>query len=168
MEIHNKIDNVAGYTNYLCNPICIRQGRMEGGDRVPVHNLSAQFSNSTLIQRLSKRQRPYAPRPSRRAHRAGLDAPEIAARALEEFFLELLGLVRIFTSLRGKADYARILHAWSQVHESPQLFARLFVVPGAMHTSAMGLSRPNPHNDSRVDLTAQGPFRLGHRVPQEP
>ena len=36
MVIHNKIDNVAGYTNYLCNPICIRaKDEMEGGDRVP-------------------------------------------------------------------------------------------------------------------------------------
>src|SRR5262249_17885044 len=22
VEIHNKLDNVAGYTNYICNPIC--------------------------------------------------------------------------------------------------------------------------------------------------
>ena len=36
VEIHNKIDNLAGYTNYLCNPICIRlKDDMEGADRVP-------------------------------------------------------------------------------------------------------------------------------------
>jgi hypothetical protein len=49
--IHNKIDNVAGYTNYICSPVCIRaKDDMEGGDRVPVRNLSTQFSNSTVSQ----------------------------------------------------------------------------------------------------------------------
>ena len=59
VEIHNKIDNVAGYTNYLCNPICIRvKDDMEGGDRVPVRNLSTQFSNSTLNQTVKQTSTP--------------------------------------------------------------------------------------------------------------
>ena len=45
--IHNKIGNLPGYTNYICNPICIRVGDpMEGGDRVPTQNLSS--SQGTL------------------------------------------------------------------------------------------------------------------------
>ena len=40
--VHNKKDNLAGFTNYICNPICIRVGDpMEGGDRVPQQNLSS-------------------------------------------------------------------------------------------------------------------------------
>jgi Pilus formation protein N terminal region len=64
VEIHNKIDNVAGYTNYLCNPICIRaKDEMEGGDRVPVRNLSTQFSNSTLNQTVKQTPAPAGPPP---------------------------------------------------------------------------------------------------------
>ena len=51
--IHNKIDNLAGYTNYICNPVCIRVGDpMEGGDRVPLQNLSTstQTFNETINQ----------------------------------------------------------------------------------------------------------------------
>ena len=49
--IHNKKDNVAGYTNYICNPICVRVGDpMEGGDRVPLRNLSSQTFNQTINQ----------------------------------------------------------------------------------------------------------------------
>jgi hypothetical protein len=49
--IHNKINNLAGYTNYICNPICIRVGDpMEGGDRVPPQNLSTQTFNQTINQ----------------------------------------------------------------------------------------------------------------------
>ena len=45
--VHNKKDNLAGFTNYICNPICIRVGDpMEGGDRVPLQNLSS--SHGTL------------------------------------------------------------------------------------------------------------------------
>ena len=45
--VHNKKDNLAGFTNYICNPICIRVGDpMEGGDRVPTQNLSS--SQGTL------------------------------------------------------------------------------------------------------------------------
>ena len=44
--VHNKINNLPGYTNYLCNPICIRvKDEMEGGDRVPERNLSTQNFN---------------------------------------------------------------------------------------------------------------------------
>jgi hypothetical protein len=47
--IHNKINNLAGYTNYICNPICVRVGdSMEGGDRVPPQNLSTQTFNQTF------------------------------------------------------------------------------------------------------------------------
>jgi Pilus formation protein N terminal region len=46
--VHNKLDNLAGYTNYICNPICIRVGDPnEGGDRVPVQNLSSGTLNTT-------------------------------------------------------------------------------------------------------------------------
>lgn len=48
--IHNKIDNLAGFTNYLCNPICIRlKDDMEGADRVPQRNLFSGLS-STINQ----------------------------------------------------------------------------------------------------------------------
>jgi hypothetical protein len=51
VTIHNKINNLAGYTNYICNPICVRVGDpMEGGDRVPVQNLSTQTLNQTVNQ----------------------------------------------------------------------------------------------------------------------
>jgi hypothetical protein len=34
--IHNKLQNLAGFTNYSCNPICVRvDDRLEGSDRVP-------------------------------------------------------------------------------------------------------------------------------------
>ena len=50
VEIHNKIDNLAGFTNYLCNPICIRlKDDMEGADRVPQRNLFSGLS-STINQ----------------------------------------------------------------------------------------------------------------------
>jgi hypothetical protein len=63
--IHNKIDNVAGYTNYLCNPICIRvKDEMEGGDRVPVRNLSTQFSNSTINSSVNQTTTAPPPGPS--------------------------------------------------------------------------------------------------------
>jgi Pilus formation protein N terminal region len=46
--VHNKKDNLAGFTNYICNPICIRVGDpMEGGDRVPTPNLSSSTLNTT-------------------------------------------------------------------------------------------------------------------------
>jgi glucose/arabinose dehydrogenase len=45
--IHNKLNNLPGYTNYFCNPICIRVGDpMEGGDRVPLQNLSSGTLNT--------------------------------------------------------------------------------------------------------------------------
>ena len=48
--VHNKIGNLAGFTNYLCNPICIRlKDDMEGADRVPQRNLFSGFS-STINQ----------------------------------------------------------------------------------------------------------------------
>ena len=50
VEIHNKLDNVAGYTNYICNPICIRVAEpTEGGDRVPLRNLGLGI-NQTINQ----------------------------------------------------------------------------------------------------------------------
>ena len=65
VEIHNKIDNVAGYTNYLCNPICIRaRDEMEGGDRVPVRNLSTQFSNSSVNSTVNQTTTAPPPGPS--------------------------------------------------------------------------------------------------------
>ena len=46
--VHNKRSNLAGYTNYICNPICSRVAEpTEGGDRVPVQNLSTQNFNQT-------------------------------------------------------------------------------------------------------------------------
>jgi hypothetical protein len=52
--IHNKKDNLAGYTNYICNPICVRVGDpMEGGDRVPLRNLSSQTLNQTIGQTIT-------------------------------------------------------------------------------------------------------------------
>ena len=46
--VHNKRSNLAGFTNYICNPICIRVADpMEGTDRVPVQNLSTQNFNQT-------------------------------------------------------------------------------------------------------------------------
>ena len=46
--VHNKINNLPGYTNYLCNPICIRvKDEMEGGDRVPERNLFSQSTTSS-------------------------------------------------------------------------------------------------------------------------
>jgi hypothetical protein len=48
--VHNKIGNLAGFTNYLCNPICIRlKDDMEGADRVPQRNLYGGLS-STINQ----------------------------------------------------------------------------------------------------------------------
>ena len=46
--VHNKINNLPGYTNYICNPICIRvKDPMEGGDRVPERNLFSQSTTSS-------------------------------------------------------------------------------------------------------------------------
>ena len=48
--VHNKINNLPGYTNYLCNPICIRlKDDNEGADRVPQRNLFSGLS-STINQ----------------------------------------------------------------------------------------------------------------------
>jgi Pilus formation protein N terminal region len=48
--VHNKLNNLAGYTNYICNPICIRVGDpAEGGDRVPLQNLGLGI-NQTFNQ----------------------------------------------------------------------------------------------------------------------
>jgi Pilus formation protein N terminal region len=53
--VHNKIDNLPGYTNYICNPICIRvKDEMEGGDRVPQRNLFSQSSSDTLNQTIDQ------------------------------------------------------------------------------------------------------------------
>ena len=53
--VHNKRSNLAGYTNYICNPICIRVADpLEGGDRVPVQNLSTQYSYGTLGQTIDQ------------------------------------------------------------------------------------------------------------------
>ena len=63
--VHNKIDNLAGYTNYICNPICIRVGDPnEGGDRVPVQNLST--TNGTVKQTIDQtlKQTPLPPAPA--------------------------------------------------------------------------------------------------------
>ena len=47
--VHNKINNLPGFTNYICNPICIRVADpMEGGDRVPLQNLSMWHSKYEL------------------------------------------------------------------------------------------------------------------------
>ena len=71
--IHNKIDNLAGYTNYLCNPICIRvKDEMEGADRVPQRNLFSQSRPTQLIKRLIKRQRQRPQAPSRRSSMPGV------------------------------------------------------------------------------------------------
>ena len=59
--VHNKINNLPGYTNYLCNPICIRvKDEMEGGDRVPERNLFSQSTTSsdTLNQTIDQRTPP--------------------------------------------------------------------------------------------------------------
>jgi hypothetical protein len=49
--VHNKINNLAGYTNYACDPICVRVADpMEGGDRVPLQNLSTQTNHQTITQ----------------------------------------------------------------------------------------------------------------------
>ena len=46
VAIHNKKDNLAGFTNYICNPICVRvNDDLEGEDRVP----PAQNLNQTFI-----------------------------------------------------------------------------------------------------------------------
>ena len=46
--VHNKINNLAGYTDYICNPICFRvKDDQEGGDRVPEQNLSSGTVNTT-------------------------------------------------------------------------------------------------------------------------
>jgi Pilus formation protein N terminal region len=63
--VHNKLDNLAGYTNYICNPICIRVGDPnEGGDRVPVQNLST--TNGTVKQTIDQtlKQTPLPPAPA--------------------------------------------------------------------------------------------------------
>jgi glucose/arabinose dehydrogenase len=45
--VHNKINNLPGYTNYICNPICVRVADpMEGNDRVPQRNLYGGLSNT--------------------------------------------------------------------------------------------------------------------------
>ena len=63
--VHNKINNLPGYTNYLCNPICIRaRDEMEGGDRVPVRNLSTQFSNSSVNSTVNQTTTAPPPGPS--------------------------------------------------------------------------------------------------------
>jgi Pilus formation protein N terminal region len=63
--IHNKKDNLAGYTNYICNPICVRVADpMEGGDRVPVQNLSKQTIDSTTKQTIDSATRQAPPPPS--------------------------------------------------------------------------------------------------------
>ena len=60
--VHNKINNLAGYTNYICNPICFRvKDDMEGGDRVPLRNLFSQFVrhiNQTINDNASARRHP--------------------------------------------------------------------------------------------------------------
>ena len=60
-QVNNKINNLPGYTNYLCNPICIRvKDEMEGGDRVPERNLFSQSTTSsdTLNQTINQRTPP--------------------------------------------------------------------------------------------------------------
>jgi Pilus formation protein N terminal region len=53
--VHNKLNNLAGYTNYLCNPICIRvPDPMEGGDRVPLQNLSTLNQTIEQTQRIDQ------------------------------------------------------------------------------------------------------------------
>jgi hypothetical protein len=53
--VHNKLNNLAGFTNYVCNPICIRvPDPMEGGDRVPLQNLSTQNQNIYQTQRIDQ------------------------------------------------------------------------------------------------------------------
>jgi hypothetical protein len=62
VEVHNKRSNLAGYTNYICNPICIRVADpLEGSDRVPVQNLSTQFSYGTLDQTIKQTPPPPPP-----------------------------------------------------------------------------------------------------------
>ena len=67
--VHNKINNLAGYTAYICNPICFRvKDDMEGGDRVPQRNL---FSVARPIQLTNDTTTTHAPAgtpPRRRAH----------------------------------------------------------------------------------------------------
>ena len=65
VEVHNKRSNLAGFTNYICNPICIRVGDPnEGGDRVPVQNLST--TNGTVKQTIDQtlKQTPLPPAPA--------------------------------------------------------------------------------------------------------
>ena len=46
--VHNKINNLPGYTAYICNPICFRvQDDLEGSDRVPERNLFSQSTTSS-------------------------------------------------------------------------------------------------------------------------
>lgn len=46
--IHNKRDNLAGYTAYSCSPVCERiDDKMEGTDRVPLQNQYQYNSTST-------------------------------------------------------------------------------------------------------------------------
>lgn len=46
--IHNKRDNLAGYTAYSCTPVCERiEDKMEGTDRVPPQNQYQYNSTST-------------------------------------------------------------------------------------------------------------------------
>ena len=59
--VHNKINNLPGFTNYICNPICVRvKDEMEGGDRVPERNLFSQSTTSsdTLNQTIDQRTPP--------------------------------------------------------------------------------------------------------------
>jgi len=59
--VHNKINNLPGFTNYICNPICVRVADpMEGGDRVPQRNLFSQSTTSsdTLNQTIDQRTPP--------------------------------------------------------------------------------------------------------------
>jgi glucose/arabinose dehydrogenase len=62
VEVHNKRSNLAGFTNYICNPICIRVADpMEGTDRVPVQNLSTQNVNETINQTIKQTPPPPPP-----------------------------------------------------------------------------------------------------------
>ena len=59
--VHNKINNLPGYTAYICNPICYRiKDDYEGGDRVPERNLFSQSTTSsdTLNQTIDQRTAP--------------------------------------------------------------------------------------------------------------
>jgi glucose/arabinose dehydrogenase len=62
VEVHNKRSNLAGFTNYICNPICIRVADpMEGTDRVPVQNLSSGTLNQTIDQTIKQTPPPPPP-----------------------------------------------------------------------------------------------------------